>query len=49
MGKATTTNTIATLRRVFSYFGLRKHLVTENGSQFTSADIQKFLKQNDIE
>ena len=32
MGQATTTNTIAALRRVFSYFGLPEHLVTDNGS-----------------
>ena len=49
MGQATTTNTIAALRRVFSYFGLPEHLVTDNGSQFTSAEFQKFLKENDIE
>ena len=51
MAQATTTNTIATLRRVFSYFGLPEHLVTDNGSQFKlkSVDFQKFLKENDIE
>ena len=49
MAQATTTNAIAALRRVFSYFGLPKHIVTDNGSQFTSADFQKFLKENDIE
>ena len=49
MGQATTTNTIAALRRVFSYFGLPEHLVNDNGSQFTSAEFQKFLKENDIE
>ena len=49
MGQATTTNTIAALRRVFSYFGLPEHLVTDNGSQFTSTEFQKFLKDNDIE
>ena len=47
MAQATRTNTIAA--RVFSYFGLLKHLVTDNGIQFTSADFQKFLKDNDIE
>ena len=49
MGQATTTNPIAALTRVFSYFGLPEHLVTDNGSQFTSAEFQKFLKENDIE
>ncbi|XP_015765071.1 PREDICTED: uncharacterized protein K02A2.6-like [Acropora digitifera] len=46
MGQATTTNTIAALRRVFS---LPEHLVTDNGSQFASAEFQNFLKVNDIE
>ena len=49
MGQATKTNTIASLRRVFSCFGLPDHLVTDNSSQFTSAEFQKFLKENDIE
>ena len=49
MGQATTTNTMAALRRVFSYFGLPEHLVTDNGSQFTSTEFQKFLKENGIE
>ena len=49
MAQAVTTNAIAALRHVFSYFGLPEHLVTDNGSQFTSADFQKFLKDNDIE
>ena len=48
MAQASTTNTIAALRRVFSYFGLPEHLVTENGCQFTSVDFQKFRKENDI-
>ena len=47
MAQATRTNTVAA--RVFSYFGLPKHLVTDNGIQFASADFQKFLKDNDIE
>ena len=49
MAQAVTPNAIAALRHVFSYFGLPEHLVTDNGSQFTSADFQKFLKDNDIE
>ncbi|XP_015774284.1 PREDICTED: uncharacterized protein LOC107352468 [Acropora digitifera] len=48
-GKPLPTNTIAALRRAFSYFGLPEHLVTDNGSQFTSAEFQKFVKENDIE
>ena len=49
MAQATTTNTIAALRRVFSYFGSPEQLVTNNRSQFTSADFQKFLRENDME
>ena len=51
MAQATTTDTIAALRRVFSYFCLLELFVTDNGtrSQFTSADFQKFLKDNYIE
>ena len=49
MSHATSANTIAALRHVFSYFGLPEHLVTDNGSQFTSAEFQKFLRDNDIE
>ena len=33
MGQGSTANIIAALRRVFNYFGLRKHLVIDNGSQ----------------
>ena len=46
---ATTANTNAALRHVFSYFGLPEHLVTDNGTQFTSAEFQKFLRDNDIQ
>ena len=49
MAQAITPNTIAALRRVSSYFGLAEHFVTDNSSQFTSADFQKFVKGNDIE
>ena len=45
---ATSANTVPALRHVFSYFALPEHLVTDNGSQFTSAEFQKFLKDNDI-
>lgn len=49
MSSATSANTIAALRHVFSYFGLPEHLVTDNGSQFTSVEFQKFLRDNDIQ
>ena len=48
MTHATSTNTITALRHIFSYFGLPEHLVTDNGTQFTSDEFQKFLRENDI-
>ena len=36
------------LRHVFSSLGLPEHIVTDNGSQFTSTEFQKFLGDNDI-
>lgn len=49
MSHTTSANTIAALRYVFSYFTLPEHLVTDNGSQFTSTEFQKFLRDNDIQ
>ena len=49
MLQATIMNTIAVLRHVFSYFGLPEHLLTDNGTQFTSAEFKKFLEGNDIQ
>jgi transposase InsO family protein len=48
MKEATTENTIQALRKLFSYFGLPEHIVTDNGSQYTSAEFKKFLEKNDI-
>ena len=48
MTHASSTDTITALRHIFSYFGLREHLVTDNGTQFTSDEFQKFLRKNDI-
>ena len=48
MTHATSTNSITALRHIFSYFGLPEHLVTDNGTQFTSDEFQKFLRENDI-
>lgn len=48
MSSATSATTIAALRHTFSYFGLPEHLVTDNGSQFTSAEFKKFLRDNCI-
>ena len=48
MTHATSTNTISALRQIFSYFGLPEHLLTDNGTQFTSDEFQKLLRENDI-
>ena len=48
MTHATSTNTITALRHIFSYFGLPEHMVTDNGTQSTSDEFQKFLRENDI-
>ena len=49
MPHATTANTIAALRHVFSCLGLPECLVTDNGTQFTSAKFQKFVRDNEIQ
>ena len=33
---------------LFSFFGLPEHIVTDNGSQFTSEEFKTFLSKNDI-
>ena len=48
MSQATSAATIQTLRRLFSFFGLPEHTVTDNGSQFTSEEFKTFLSKNDI-
>jgi transposase InsO family protein len=45
---ATTDSTVRCLRSLFSVHGLPEHLVTDNGTQFTSFDFQKFLNANGI-
>lgn len=49
MSHATSASTIAALRHIFSSFGLPEHIVTDNGSQFTSEEFQKFLNDHDIQ
>ena len=49
MSHATSATTITALRHIFSNFGLPEHIVTDNGSQFTSEEFQTFLKDNDIQ
>ena len=48
MTHATSTTTITALRHFFSYFCLPEHLVTDKGTQFTSDEFKKFLRENDI-
>lgn len=48
MKSATSETTIQALRRLFSQFGLPEHIVTDNGSQFTSAQFKKYLERNNI-
>eukprot|EP00117_Sycon_ciliatum_P047528 scpid79697/ scgid33944/ Uncharacterized protein K02A2.6 len=48
MSTATSAGTIKSLRRLFATFGLPTHIVTDNGSQFTSAEFKSFLRANGI-
>jgi len=48
MTTANSSNTIAALRHLFSHFGLPDHIVTDNGTQFTSFEFQNFLRLNDV-
>lgn len=42
MSYATSPSTIAALTHIFCGFKLPEHIVTDNGSQFTSEEFQKF-------
>uniref|UniRef100_A0A3B3B4L9 Gypsy retrotransposon integrase-like protein 1 n=1 Tax=Oryzias melastigma TaxID=30732 RepID=A0A3B3B4L9_ORYME len=46
---ATSQVTIEKLRQSFSVFGLPKMLVSDNGTCFTSAEFETFMKQNGID
>lgn len=48
MTTTTSSNTIAALRHLFSHFGLPDHIVTDNGTQFTSNEFGTFLRLNNI-
>ncbi|XP_041651122.1 uncharacterized protein K02A2.6-like [Cheilinus undulatus] len=48
MKTSTSQATIEKLRQSFSVFGLPKMLVSDNGTCFTSADFESFMKQNGI-
>ena len=48
MQHTTSASTIAALRRNFALFGLPHHIVSDNGTQFTSEEFQQFLQRNGI-
>ena len=45
---ATTEKTLQLLRNLFASYGLPDQIVTDNGSQFTSSEFQRFTKANGI-
>ena len=49
MKTATSQATVEKLRQSFSVFGLPKLLVSDNGSSFTSAEFESFMKNNGIQ
>ena len=48
MSTATSAGTIKALRRLFAMFGLPVHIVSDNGTQFTSSEFESFLGKNGI-
>ncbi|XP_055958447.1 uncharacterized protein K02A2.6-like [Patella vulgata] len=48
MKSITTTSTVKELRKLFSTFGTPEHIVTDNGTQYTSSEFFEFLFANDI-
>ena len=48
MTTITSSDAIAALRHLFSHFGLPDHIVTDNGTQFTSNEFGTFLCLNNI-
>ena len=48
MTHATTNGVIEALRHLFAIFGLPEHLVSDNGSQFTSESFQRFVRENGV-
>ena len=49
MNNTSSTNTVSTLRRLFSSFGIPKILVSDNGPQFTSHIFSEFCERNGIQ
>ena len=48
MKTATSQATIAKLQKVFADHGLPEHIVTDNGTNFVSAEFETFLKRNGV-
>lgn len=48
MKRTTASDTIRIFQHLFASFGLCVHLVTDNGTAFTSEEFQRFCKQNGI-
>ncbi|PIO55758.1 integrase core domain protein, partial [Teladorsagia circumcincta] len=48
MTSTTSTATLRELRRLFAQFGLPQIIVSDNGTQFTSAEFQDFCRSNGI-
>ena len=49
MGTSTTASrTKEVMRRVFSFHGIPRRLVTDNGAQFRSVEFQEFMKGNGV-
>ena len=48
MASSTSESTIAMLIRVFAAYRLPKHLVSDNGPQFTSTEFHEFLQANGV-
>ena len=48
MTNTSTAKTIATLRHLFSTYGLPEQIVSDNGPQFTAAEFQQFMKNNRV-
>lgn len=43
-----TSEVIKEVRKLFARFGLPRHLVTDNGTQYTSLEFKEFLKSNGV-
>ena len=49
MGTSTTASrTKEVMKRVFSFYGIPRRLVTDNGPQFRSVEFQEFIKGNGV-